>query len=317
MSHRRSVMLVGALLCVAACAASADALQDDRGRDRAGRRTPAGAGQVLDTTFRMERGGLVDLELFSGHITVIGTTGNQVRIHAETEEGDIVLRASPTLASLSVEYERRPRGETRFEVSLPAGVRVDMEALSGNLVIRDVSADVNASTVSGNIEVTNVGGRTRIEAVSGHIKATGLRGGVNVDATSGVITISDVDGEVIVDNTSGSITLTNIRSSHVRAESVSGGVRFQGTIEPTGRYDFASHSGSVRLELPASTGAQLALSTWHGSISSDFPITLDPRSRASEKRLDFRLGNGGARVTAETFSGSIFITRGTARDQQE
>ena len=312
MSPRLHAALIVAAACLVGSAAPAEAQ-----RDRAGRRAQPGVVQVLDTTFRMERGGLLDLELISGHITVTGTSGNQVRIRAEAEDGEIVLRASPTLASLSVEYDRRPRGTVRFEVSVPAGIRVDMEAVSGNLTVSDVDAEVNASTVSGNVDVRNVGGRTRIDAVSGNIKATGLRDGVNVDATSGIVTITDVAGEVIVDNTSGNITLTNIRAGLVRAESVSGGVHFQGAIEPTGRYDFASHSGPIRLELPPSTNALLALSTFHGSIASDFPITLGPRSRASEKRVEFRLGSGGARLTAETFSGSISITRGTARDQQE
>ena len=312
MPRRIGVALLVAGVCLAVSAAPADAQ-----RDRDARRAESAVVQVLDTTFRMERGGLVDLELLSGNITVTGTSGNQVRIRAEAEDGEIVLRASPTLASLTVEYDRRPRGTVRYEVSVPAGIRVDMEAVTGNLTVTDVDAEVNASTVSGNVEVRNIGGRIKVEAVSGHIKATGLRDGIHVDATSGIVTISDVTGEVIVDNTSGNITLTGIRGGLVRAESVSGGIRFQGAIEATGRYDFASHSGSIQLELPPSTNAQLALSTFHGSISSDFPITLGPRSRSTEQRVEFRLGNGGARLTAETFSGSISITRGTARDQQE
>ena len=298
---------------LAASAAPAEAFQ----RDRPARRASMGIAQSLDTTFRMERGGLLDLELISGHITVTGTTGNQVRIRAEAEDGRIELRASPTLASVSVEFDRRPHGEVRYEVSVPAGIRVDLEAVSGNITVHGVDADVEASTVSGIVDLRDIGGMANVDAVSGSVTASGMRRGIHIDATSGHITVTDVDGEVMVDNTSGRIVLTNIRSRLVRAESVSGEVRFQGTIEPSGRYDFASHSGSIRLELPAATGAQLALSTFSGSLSSDFPITLDPRSRSSEKRLEFRLGNGGARLNAETFSGNISITRGTARDRQE
>ena len=307
-----AVALLGAVALMAS-AAPAEALQ----RDRGSRRVEVGPGETLDTTFRMERGGLLDLELISGHIIVTGTSGNQVRIRAEAEDGRISLRASPTLASLSVEYDRRPRGEVRYEVSVPNGVRVNMEAVSGNLTARNVGADVEASTVSGRVELRDIGGMADVEAVSGHVTASGIRGGINVEATSGPIHLSDIDGEVIVENTSGTITLTDIRSKLVRAESVSGGVHFQGAVEPSGRYEFASHSGSIRLTLPAATGAQLSLSTFSGSLSSDFPITLDPRSRSGEKRLEFRLGNGGARLSAETFSGSISITRGTGRDRQE
>ena len=310
---RRFALVGVASLAVMAAAEPAEALQ----RDRGSRRIDVGPGETLDTTFRMERGGLLDLELVSGHIIVTGASGNQVRIRAQAEEGRISLRASPTLASLSVEYDGRPRGEVRYEVSVPDGVRVSMEAVSGNITARNVGADLEASTVSGIVELRDIGGLADVEAVSGNITASGIRGGINIDATSGTINVSDVDGEVIIENTSGTITLTDIRSRLVRAETVSGSVLFQGAIEPAGRYEFASHSGSIRLTLPPSTGAQLSLSTFSGSLSSDFPITLEPRSRSGEKRLEFRVGNGGARLSAETFSGSISITRGTGRDRQE
>ena len=41
-----------------------------RDRDREARRGPSIEREVIDTSFRMERGGLVDLELHSGQITV-------------------------------------------------------------------------------------------------------------------------------------------------------------------------------------------------------------------------------------------------------
>jgi len=292
-------------------------------RDRVSQRDPI-ATHSIDTTFRMGRGGLVDLELVSGDIIVTGTTGNQVRVRATSEQGRLTLRTSSTLATLRVEHDHdrdrdrgRSRGNDRYEISVPAGVRVVMQVMSGSLTARGVDGDVDASAVSGNVELHDIGGIVNVEVVSGQITTSGLRSGIHVETTSGPVLVTDVDGEVLIENTSGHITLRDIRSRLVSVESVSGDIRFDGAIESEGRYEFETHSGTIRLMLPPAVGAQLKLSTFSGSIQSEFPITLDPRARSNEKRIEFRLGNGGASLTAETFSGSISITRGTARDRQE
>jgi DUF4097 and DUF4098 domain-containing protein YvlB len=68
----------------------------------------------------------------------------------------------------------------------------------------------------------------------------------------------------------------------------------------------------VRLRLPAAVGAQLSVSTFNGGIESDFPITLKPGEHgigaSQAKRLNFTLGQGSARILAETFSGDITLT---------
>ena len=311
--HRSAGAAFVAAFALIASTASSAAAQ----RDRDARRPRAIERQAIDTSFRMERGGLVDLELTSGNITVTGASGNQVTIRASAEDGYVVLRASPTLTTVRAEHDHGHAKNVRYEVSVPAGVRVVMEAMSGNLIARGIDGDVDATTLSGNVELRDITGITKVEVLSGAITASGLRRGIQVEATSGPVTVSNADGEIIVENTSGPITLTDVRSRLVRVETVSGNLRFDGPLDPTGRYEFETHSGTIRLALPTDASAQLTLSTFSGSIDTEFPITFGPRGNESEKRLEFKLGNGGARITAETFSGSIFLTRGTARNRQE
>jgi DUF4097 and DUF4098 domain-containing protein YvlB len=102
----------------------------------------------------------------------------------------------------------------------------------------------------------------------------------------------------------------------VRTRTTSGDISFVGQIQGDGRYEFNTHSGDIDLVLPPNVGAQLSISTFNGSIDSDFPITL----RAGEhgigaeqaKRLNFTLGQGNARIVAETFSGEVTLSS-TAR----
>jgi DUF4097 and DUF4098 domain-containing protein YvlB len=312
----RHVTLLAALVASIAAVPfpTAQALPHQRERGRAAE----SLGQSIDTTFRMDKGGVVDLSVTFGDIIVTGTSGTNVRIRATAPSGRVRLRASATLATLRTSGDRGGRDDVRYEVTVPAGIRVLMHNTHGDLTVTGLKGDLEAVNISGDINITDMTGLAKIESVSGDIIATGLSGGARIETASGDVRISDATGELLIDNTSGTTVLSNVRSSSVRAESVSGTVRFQGAIDPSGKYDFASHSGNIRLALPANTGALLTLSTYNGSIDSEFPITLQQGpSGSKEKELQFRLGSGSARLTAETFSGNIIITRGTDRDRQE
>jgi DUF4097 and DUF4098 domain-containing protein YvlB len=120
---------------------------------------------------------------------------------------------------------------------------------------------------------------------------------------------------------SGRITLTGVKSSHVSAETVSASVTYVGSIDPSGSYEFSTHSGNVHLEIPEGSAADLFLETFSGRISSAFPITLQPGDISAMarhgKKMEFTIGKGGARITASTFSGNIIIDRGGHTDREE
>ena len=81
--------------------------------------------------------------------------------------------------------------------------------------------------------------------------------------------------------------------------------------------EFHSHSGDIRLGIPESSSAQFSVETFSGSLDSEFPITLQPgqRSTGRPRRFEFTLGKGGARVTAESFSGDIVLARRARRER--
>ncbi len=275
-------------------------------------------GQRIDTTFRVERGALVDLQLNAGTIVVTAATGSDIRVRASSENGRVRLRASPTLATLRAISGRGRGGDVEYEIAVPAGVRVLASVGRGDITVRGVRGDVEARTTVGDIELADIQGMVTIETVAGDVEAVRLRGGVRITTMNGDVDLTGVEGDIVIESTSGDMTLSDIRSKVVRAEGVSGDIDFQGALQSDGRYEFTSHSGSVTMMLPPPTGALLTLATYNGSIESQFPITREPtQANLAEKRMQFRLGNGSARITVETFSGDITITRGTRRDRQE
>ncbi|MDQ3950508.1 MAG: DUF4097 domain-containing protein [Gemmatimonadota bacterium] len=299
----RRTLLIYMFAAAALLAASPPVAHAQRERDR------DEYASRIDTTIAFSRNGTVELQAYSGEIIVSAWARDQVRVRATSERSALRFEASPARLSLGLRSGRS--GDTRFEVTVPVGVRVRANTSSGDIRITGSKAEVEARTQGGDIVVEDVG-PTDITAFSGDVGASGINGELRINALSGDVRIRQVVGNVEAKTVSGEIDLRDARSKYVRAGSTSGDITFDGTIDPDGRYELQTHSGDVELTLPSNVGAQLTLSTYSGTIDSDFPLTLEPNrpygaASSHGKSFTFTLGRGGARITAESFSGDITI----------
>ena len=115
---------------------------------------------------------------------------------------------------------------------------------------------VDVESLSGDVTIQIVNGETMIHTVSGDVQLGAARGDVEIETVSG-----DID-------------LRDVVAKQIRTHTTSGDVDFSGQILADGRYEYNTHSGEIRLALPADVGAQLNVATFNGGIESDFPITL-------------------------------------------
>lgn len=274
----------------------------------------------IDTIVPLNGNGTVDLSLISGTIDVSAWSRDQVRIEATTEQGTLRFSASRSRVGLSVEDERRVRGgrlsngKTIYKVVVPRGARLIMATVSGPITAKGVGGETKAESVSGTIDIEDAG-PVSLESVSGGVRAKNVQGDASGETVSGQVILENVRGDVEAESVSGPIRLTGITGKVVRAGTVSGPIQFSGSVDPAGNYEFESHSGTIRLALPADAGARLSLETFSGSFRSDFPVTLDGNGGfGSGRSAEARIGNGNARIEAQTFSGSILIIRGQNRE---
>jgi len=295
--RRRAVPILLALFALASTAGQAGAQRRTRfGSDR----------ERIDTTFAFDKSGTVTLSATSGDIIVNGSADARIHIVATSDNGNMSLDASPNRILL-----QNRSGDSRFEVTVPYGVQIVARSLSGDLRIRDTRGAIEAHANSGDLDVEGVNGRLDVNTLSGSTTARDVTGDVDVATTSGDVKIFNLLGSADIGTVSGDIELRSVTGKTVRAKTTSGDIRFDGLIDPTGRYDFTAHSGDVEMHVQKDASAQLTVSTWNGGITSDFPITLRPGDHAIGtgigKRYTFEIGAGGARITAETFSGDVTI----------
>ncbi len=173
-----------------------------------------------------------------------------------------------------------------------------LESVSGSIRIANAGRTVNGRTISGDIELND----TKVE------------GALEAGTISGTVRLRRLTARSLaVNSVSGNVMMEDVTAERMNAQSISGDITFAGDLQANGRYEFAAHSGTVRLALPAATGFQIEASSFSGSINTDIPITMantqggqgGRRSRA----LRGTAGSGGAFLDLTTFSGSIVIVK--------
>lgn len=291
-------------------------------------------------TIRVGQSGELELSNISGDITVTGTGGDEIRIAVtkrsrarSTEEAqrqlslvevDILERGGRV--EVRTRYrsggERNIRVSVEFEVMVPAPTRVAVQSISGDITIGDVQGEVRAQTVSGDLDLRAIPRLASGKSVSGDVVLADVaaEGDLSVSSVSGDLEARGLQARSLdLSTVSGDLRLTQVQSDRVALKSVSGTLEYAGPLARSGRYDFSSHSGDVRLDLEGDTGFELEARSFSGSIDSEFPITLrgvgqEPdaggqRGSRRNRTIVGVYGDGGAVLEVTTFSGSVIIRR--------
>ena len=169
--------------------------------------------------------------------------------------------------------DRGNRNDTQvdFTVRVPAGLKLHLGTVSGDLTAQRLEGEIELRSVSGDVSLE--GGR-----------------GPRVD----------------LETVSGAVTLLDITSKEVVGHTVSGEVVFRGPIEDAGNYEFNTTSGNINVALPERPNATLQAATFSGGMSSDLPLSQD-NSRRRRHRYDATWGNGSAKLYMESLSGHLSI----------
>ena len=277
--------------------------------------------------------GTLELENFTGDITVVAGSGKDVSIdiirssHGKTEadartgldrvrpEIDVV----GTRATVRASYMDRPTSygvSTDFVVKAPAGTRIVVNSLRADVKITGIKGELKVTTASGDITLTDVGAIQEAKTGAGDVVIKSSNSDAQLDAgtLSGDITLTDVKARRITANTvQGSIIARDVVCDAASLSTIAGDVVYAGSLAKGGRYEFTSHSGDVRFSPTGSTGYALQATSFTGDITSSVALVGEmgrsltnqrgPRRRATTAKV----GDGSATVTLQTFSGDIAI----------
>jgi DUF4097 and DUF4098 domain-containing protein YvlB len=187
---------------------------------------------------------------------------------------------------------------------------VTVRSISGDVSVQGVNGDLSVDAISGNVTVRRANRVSQARTVSGDIRLEDVTtdGTVTTGTMSGTITISRVKARrLTAENVSGSIRAEDVTVDSALVKSLSGNVHYAGDFARNGRYEFDSHSGTVRIAVPGGAGFELQARSFSGRVR---PEGLSLQSVTTDRgQVRATVGDAGAVVIAKTFSGDVIVAR--------
>jgi hypothetical protein len=203
-----------------------------------------------------------------------------------------------------------------YTVAAPAGTRLSIESISGNVKVTDIKGDITANSISGDVRIAGAGRIGSAKTISGtvEISDTQADGAVGGSSVSGDVVLRRVTARRMdAGSVSGNIRIEDVQCERVSGQTTSGNVSFAGTLARSGRYELKSFSGEVRVLLAGNTGFEVDANSFSGDVRTDFAITTrgtaQPGRRGRHTTLAGTYGDGAAVLDLTTFSGSIVISK--------
>jgi hypothetical protein len=228
--------------------------------------------ETIEKSFPIEADGRVSVENVNGTIDITGWDRAEVRVRAimkarsrrDLEELDVEIRDSPGRLRIHTHYGSR-RGWWALLFNWFEG---DRGSVRYELMVPHGVRLDDVRTVNGSIHIRTT--RERIDAMT----------------VNGSMTLEDVGGPLDLSTVNGSIK--------ARVADL-GGVCCVG---------IKSVNGSIRLDLPAETSAELVVKSVNGSIQSDFEAERRTRSFVG-RSFRATLGDGETDIAINTVNGSV------------
>lgn len=183
--------------------------------------------------------------------------------------------------------------------------KVEMEVL-----VPETIKDIKGDTASGEITVNGLKGIKELDlaSASGNINVSNSASETyKLNTASGGISAENIEGKLDTDSVSGS---QHINNAYIKANSrfntISGSLNVDAVkMDSDSKYRLSSVSGSVNLNLPASSQFNLDAKSISGSINNSFEGTFN----SSNHHITGKVGSGGPDIVISTISGSIHLNR--------
>ena len=306
------------------------------GRDRDAREEQT---ESFKKTIKLGSNGELDVSNIAGNIELKRGAGSEATIEAtKVARARTVDEAKELLPLVKIEVgERGTRAEVRtvypderyvynnrrnvnvqvhYTITVPAGTRVSVRSISGDIRSADITGELSLVTTSGNVQVIKAKRVSAAKTTSGSVSIADTDSDLPIEAgsVSGDIMVNRVKASRMELSTiSGKVVLQDVTSDRVEAQSLSGDVEFGGPLLKGGRYELTSHSGNVRVTVAGGSGFEVEANSWSGNVQSDLPMTggVQQASGRGPRRKELKgvVGDGSAMLEITTFSGNVLITK--------
>jgi hypothetical protein len=239
----------------------------------------------------------------NGRVHVKASDRNEVVVSAQYTGSRIVIEAEQAdnrvemITHLGGPQTTSPADlRADFEITVPIEAELQVRTDSGSVVVESVHGDMSFDTVAADVSLHDVQGILVIKSVGGSLVCTRCAG--RLDATS----------------ISGNLSLLQPLLNHVRLQTSSGNIRFDGDFLSRGIYVMKNYSGSIDVRFSDRNSFDVRATSLYGLVVNQAPVVSDTHRVAAPppsmaRSLVGSVNQGQARVELSSFNGTIRISK--------
>ena len=188
--------------------------------------------------------------------------------------------------------------------------RIDAVTSVGNIDLKGFNGDVVLQTKSGNITLAAGFGDVKAKTSGGNVQAVHVRGAVNGQTSGGNVTLRECKGGADLKTAGGSIEVEN--DGPVLAKTSGGSIRCQLQKASTRQnllLDLETMGGSVNVSLVPDIAAAVEATVLGGSVTTEFPVTVEASGTVKPDRLQGTINGGGPLLKLRAVGGNIILRK--------
>ena len=250
-------------------------------------------------------GGAVTLTNSSGSINLKANNGHQVILGYTAQSNKVEVDQSVTpdkrrieIATHALPGQKPTADEARvdFDVSLPAGVSITVNAATATITAENLSGDISLSSDTGQITVHDV-----------------ARSHLDVRTVTAPVSLSNINGgHVEVTSSAGAVQLANVTGPKVKIGTGSGNITYTGDCSGMGDYVLTTHSGAIDMSLPQTASVDITARSISGEVQNDFPLSQKTHTSfipQTGRSFAGTSNSGASSVQLQSFSGRIRVKK--------
>jgi DUF4097 and DUF4098 domain-containing protein YvlB len=286
----RALLLTAATVYICLSAAHAVDTQKDTRKEA---KLDIAAGGTVNI---VSGGGSVALHSGSGHQLLVTYTLHSAKVEVDQNASANKQRVELLTHALPGENPTADEAKVDYDITVPAGVSVNVSTTSAPITADGVNAEIGLSSETGQITVHNI--------AKSHLR---------VRSMTAPVTLQDVImSRVDIQSTGGAVKLKNVTGARISVGTTNGNIEYQGDCSGGGDYLLTTHSGAIDVTLPPTASVDLTARSTTGQVENAFPLQEKTHNSFVPQQGRSFAGtsnSGSSSVELQSFSGKIRVKK--------
>jgi DUF4097 and DUF4098 domain-containing protein YvlB len=261
--------------------------------------TPASANKFTKH-FKVDAHPVVTIHNPNGLVTVRAWTKSEVMVVADRGTDAVEVDAEQSgnrvdIMSRQVADSAAPSDlRADYTISVPEDTELQIHDDSGGVSVFNVLGDTNVETIAAAVDLEDAAGYLTVKTVGGSFQCVRCAGRLEVSSISG------------------DFRLIDMRSYHVRAQTSTGDILFNGEFLPNATYQLKNYSGVIEVRFSPADSFNISATSLKGKVHNEAKLTPSSHHHFLPRFGNALFGtfnNGLASVELSSFDGTINILK--------